>query len=68
MPLYRKTKLQKLDPWTVNVDMDLVSVSQADKNNGSPKDGDMIASNPLDGTDFWLVAEKFFSDNYELVE
>jgi|GEM_PF-5987469 len=43
------------------------SVSQADKDNGSPKEGDMIAMNPRDGTDTWLVAEKFFRQNYEEV-
>lgn len=47
--------------------MELVSVFESDKNSESPKDGDMVASNPLDNTDFWLVAEKFFKNNYELV-
>ena len=39
------------------------------KNNGSPKIGDMIARNPKDYSDQWLVAEQYFKDNFEqLVE
>ena len=68
MPMYRKKALQELNPWVEGVDMEGVSVSDADKENGSPKQGDMIASNPNDATDRWLVAEKFFQDNYELAE
>ncbi len=46
-----------------------ISISDADKNNGSPKIGDMIARNPKDYSDQWLVAEQYFKDNFEqLVE
>ena len=68
MPMYRKKALQELNPWTAETDMKGVSVSDADKNNGSPMDGDMIATNPEDATDKWLVGSKFFQDNYELAE
>ena len=44
------------------------SVSQADKDDGSPREGDMIASNPLNAQDTWLVAEKFFLENYEEIQ
>jgi len=64
---YRKKNLQKLAPWEPTLIMDGISVSEADKANGSPKDGDMIAFNPKDGTDRWLVAAKFVDDNYEFV-
>lgn len=37
------------------------------KNNGSPKIGDMIARNPKDYSDQWLVAEQYFKDNFEQV-
>lgn len=63
--LYRKKQLQKLIPWEPNMPMALVSISDADKENGSPKQGDMIAINPDNATDMWLVAEKFFNENYE---
>lgn len=61
---YRKKQEQPMFPWFPDFDMDGVSVSDADKQNGSPKAGDMIAINPKDPADQWLVAEKFFNDNY----
>jgi hypothetical protein len=42
-----------------------VSISDADKANGSPKIGDMIARNPKSHKDQWLVAEQYFKDNFE---
>tara|TARA_R110002111_G_scaffold218682_1_gene280844 strand:- start:753 stop:992 length:240 start_codon:yes stop_codon:yes gene_type:complete len=67
---YRKKELQPLFPWTPDLPMSLmsISISEADKANGSPKKGDMIAYNPKEATDFWLVAEKFFKDNYIFVK
>jgi hypothetical protein len=63
---YRKKQTQLLKPYINGEDMVGVSISDADKENGSPKNGDMIAINRNDETDKWLVAEKFFKDNYEL--
>ena len=42
-----------------------VSISVEDLANGSPKSGDMIARNPKNHTDQWLVAEQYFNDNFE---
>lgn len=42
-----------------------VSVSDVDLKNGSPKIGDMIARNPKNHNDQWLVAEQYFKDNFE---
>ena len=43
-----------------------VSISDADKKeNGSPKIGDIIAINPKNPTDQWLIEEKYFKDNHE---
>lgn len=67
MAYYRKTALHRLVPWTEDMPMGYVSVSEADKENGSPKHGDMIAFNPNDSKDMWLVAQAFVEDNYELV-
>ena len=67
MAFYRKKQLQELTPWVEGLPIDIVSISEADRKNGSPKKGDMIAFNPNDGADMWLVAEKFFKDNYEWV-
>lgn len=64
MKLYAKKQTQPMIPWEPNMPMGLVSISESDKMNGSPKPGDMIAVNPKDATDMWLVAEKFFNENY----
>lgn len=42
-----------------------VSISQADKDAGSPKLGDMIARNPKNHEDQWLVAKDYFEENLE---
>lgn len=44
-----------------------VSISEQDLANGSPKVGDMIARNPKNHLDQWLVAKKYFEDNFEAV-
>ena len=67
MPYYVKRTLQEMVPWTEDSCMKIVSISQADNDNGSPKKGDLIALNPLDPNDKWLVAEKYAKDNYFFV-
>lgn len=42
-----------------------ISISEADIKNGSPKIGDMIARNPNNHDDQWLVAEQYFKENFE---
>jgi len=67
MALYRKKLLQEMEEWTPTMDMSGVSVSEADANKGSPMQGDMIAKNPNNNKDRWLVAKQFFDDNYEAI-
>jgi hypothetical protein len=43
-------------------------VAEVDAKNGSPKAGDLIARNPLNHADQWLVAAAFVAANYEPVE
>ena len=64
---YRKKISTWAEPWTKDIDMTNVSVSKADKEQGSPKEGDMIATNPANEFDRWLIAEQYFKDNYEPV-
>ncbi|QNR23021.1 hypothetical protein [Croceimicrobium hydrocarbonivorans] len=45
-----------------------VSISPEDINHGSPKLGDMIARNPKNYKDQWLVAEQYFKDNFEAIQ
>lgn len=72
---YRRTNVAEMRPVTkteVEIGRLLttqkygISISQADLNNGSPKLGDMIARNPEDHMDEWLVSEKYFKENFEL--
>lgn len=42
-----------------------ISVSEEDVLAGSPKIGDMIARNPKNNKDMWLVAKQYFEDNFE---
>ena len=68
MKNYRKKNVQPMEAWTDKTDMQGVSVSEPDKANGSPKQGDMIAISPANPDDKWLVAEAFFTENYELAD
>lgn len=44
-----------------------VSISDEDLKNGSPKLGDMIARNPSNHKDQWLVAKEYFEKNFEAI-
>lgn len=67
MPFYRKKDLQEMIPWEPGMPIDNVSISNADRMSGSPKEGDMTAINKNDPLDQWLVEKKFYEDNYEWV-
>lgn len=41
-----------------------LSISEADKEKGSPKKGDMVAVNPDDYSDIWLVEKEYFENNF----
>ena len=64
---YRRKQIAELAPWTPNFDMTRVSVSAADKEGGSPRTGDMIARNPKNHDDQWLVSKDYFDENFEPV-
>jgi hypothetical protein len=65
---YRRTNIAEMRPYKDGeVLSSSISVSEADKLNGSPKVGDMIARNPQNHNDQWLVAAKYFVENFELV-
>lgn len=63
---YKRKGVSELRPYIFGEDVNGISISEADKTNGSPKDGDMIARNPKNHGDRWLVAKKYFEDNLEL--
>lgn len=62
---YRRTQIAEMTPWRPGFDMNSVSVSAPDREAGSPKAGDMIARNPKNHADRWLVAAQYFADNFE---
>jgi len=65
---YRRKSISEMRPYVEGETLtDKVSISQADKDNGSPKLGDMIARNPKNHNDEWLVAKDYFDDNLEEV-
>ena len=64
---FRRKQVAEMRPYGHGDDLNGVSISDADRNAGSPKPGDMIARNPKNHTDKWLVAAKYFADNFEAV-
>lgn len=61
---YRRTQLAELRPYVPGEDLSRVSIAAVDRENGSPKPGDMIARNPANHADQWLVAADYFRDNF----
>jgi len=64
---YRRKQVAEMRPYQVGDDLNRVSISDVDRNAGSPMPGDMIARNPKNHADKWLVAAKYFADNFESV-
>jgi hypothetical protein len=62
---YRRKRNAELRPYVQGENMDGISVSDADAKAGSPKAGDMIARNPENHEDQWLVAAQYFADLFE---
>ncbi len=64
---YRRTQISEARCYKPGEELVGVSISDADKAAGSPKAGDMIARNPKNHADQWLVAGQYFSDNFEAI-
>lgn len=64
---YRRSQIAELRPW-LGESVDGVSISAPDKEAGSPKPGDMVARNPKNHADQWLVAAQYFHDNFEPIK
>lgn len=61
---YRKNTVTELRPYVEGELMGNISVASEDFKNGSPKPGDMIARNPNNYRDMWLVSKQYFDDNF----
>lgn len=65
---YRRTQIAEMRPFEAGEVLgEDVSISVPDVKAGSPKEGDMIARNPANRDDQWLVAARYFADNFEEV-
>jgi len=62
---YQRKQVAELRPYVKGEDTSNVSISDEDILAGSPKTGDMIARNPKNHKDQWLVAKQYFEDNFE---
>lgn len=70
---YKRESISELRPLTTEeittkILHESISISKVDIDNGSPKVGDMIARNPNNHQDQWLVADKYFQDNFKAME
>lgn len=64
MTLYVKNTPTEMRPWQEGDNLDKVSISDADRSSGSPKPGDMIAWDPKNTSDQWLVSKEYFEAYY----
>lgn len=62
---YRKKQLAEMRPYVPGEPTTHIAINEVDRANGSPTSGDMISRNPANHADVYLVAAKFFADNYE---
>lgn len=62
---YRRRQIAELRPYVDGESLSGISISPEDLKAGSPKVGDMIARNPKNPADQWLVSQQYFHDNFE---
>ncbi len=65
---YRRSQIAELRTYELGESLKNLSVSSEDTKNGSPMAGDMVARNPKNHADQWLVAAAYFADNFEPLE
>ena len=67
---YRSTAINEFRPWTP-VDGNREALRQLGisvSNEDEPKEGGMIARNPVNHADQWYVQAEYFRDNYEVAK
>jgi len=60
----RKALPAEMRPYQPGEDLTGVSVGDDDRKNGSPKQGDMIARDPSNHDDKWLVNAEYFEAKF----
>lgn len=61
----RKTITSEMRPYRLGESTRYISISFADRGLGCPKPGDMIARNPDNHNDQWLIEGKYFLEHFE---
>ncbi len=64
---HRRKEIAELRPYVLGESVEGISISEVDRQAGSPKLGDMIARNPKNHADQWLVSAQYFRDNFDPV-
>jgi hypothetical protein len=64
---YQRVQIAELRPYVRGESLANVSLSEVDRASGSPRPGDLIARNPKNHDDQWLVAAGYFADNFTAV-
>jgi hypothetical protein len=62
---YSRITIVEMRPYVIGEDMTNVYVDAALAEHGHPKEGDMIARNPRDRGEQWLMTKENFSANFE---
>lgn len=65
---YQRITKAQFRPYIVGEDLAGITISEQAAKDGSPKDGDMIARNPANHADQWLVSKAYFDDNFAPIE
>ena len=70
---YKRTQIAEMRPYepgpdNASINFGMIAVSPEDKKAGSPKAGDMIARNPANPNDQWLVNAAYFAANFEPID
>lgn len=65
---YRRKELAELRPYVPGEPMERITISPELALQGSPKPGDMIARNPANHKDQWLLSAEYFAANFEAVD
>jgi hypothetical protein len=64
---YRKKQISEARPYVAGEDMTGITISDVQASAGSPTAGDMIARDPSNHADQWLIAADYFAANFEPV-
>jgi len=65
---YYRKQITEMRPYEEGESVEDIFISEIDRDNGSPRYGDMIARGPKNHEDQWLIPAAYFVENFEPVE